>query len=130
MTFRKINKNIKSTYRLFIRHLKYYTAETALIGACFGFRKYTGVVISLLYGLPFIIFLTTFFLIRHQNISYDIWTIAIVYLAATWSFIGPLLIWRYQHIDIKRYFYHCRLIFKSRVDFNTDFRAAITVTGI
>lgn len=62
------------------------------------------------FGLSALGILTSFLLMRLNLVMYDLRIIAFVYLAVLWSFLGPYLIWRYEHITLKNYWAGCRQV--------------------
>ena len=66
------------------------------------------------YGLPAFLVLTGFFLSRRDVITHDGLTILLVYIAAIWAWIGPVFIWRYEHITTTKYLAMCRKVLKNR----------------
>jgi len=94
-----IGSFFRRAQNLFSRH----TPVTASIKLLIGHKRNTWILASLAYGLPAFLVLTGFFLSRRDVITHDGLTILLVYIAAIWAWIGPVFIWRYEHITTTKY---------------------------
>jgi hypothetical protein len=91
-------------------HSRLYTPVTISVRLFIGHGKNTWVLVSLAYGLPVFLILSGFLLSRKDIITHDLLTILLTYVAAIWAWLGPLFIWRYEHIITTEYWAMCRKI--------------------
>ena len=93
-----------------------YTPVSSFIRLAFGFSRLTWLKCVLFYGGIFYVVLTSYLLSRRSCISHSAGTILLVYIAALWTWIGPLLIWRYEHITSIRFVVKMRGVMISAAD--------------
>lgn len=74
-------------------------------------------LVSFLFGLPACIVLPIFLYFRQDSVTHNISTIGLVFLAATWMWIGPVFIWRYEHITATTYWMMYRKVVDNRREF-------------
>lgn len=93
-----------------------FSLPSVLIRTLFSRSKNTARFTSVLFGLPVYAILFFFLMSRHDLVTHDRLTIGLVFLAATWAWIGPVFIWRYEHITTTRYWAMCRNVVKIKSD--------------
>lgn len=93
------------------------TPITALIQVILKGRRNKWLLISILFGLPVYILLTGFLIARLDAISHNFRIIGMTYLAAFWTWIGPLFIWRYEHVTTVRFWVEFRKVVVNKEQF-------------
>lgn len=112
----KIKTSVKSVFQRIMLFSRRHSPPSVLIRILVGHSKNTATFTSLLFGLPVFIVISLFLVDRQSLVTHDSSTIGLVYLAATWAWIGPLFIWRYEHVTTTRYWAMCRNIVRTNGD--------------
>lgn len=100
--------------RRLLHLLRTYTPVTVFIRLALGHRRNTWALASCLYGIPVFLVLSGFLFARKAHISHDALTVALVFLAALWTWVGPVFIWRYEHITSVNFWAMCRKVVKDK----------------
>lgn len=93
-----------------------YSLPSVLIRILFGRSRYAAILVSILFGLPVFGILSFFLISRQDIVTHDTLTIGLVFLAAIWSWFGPVFIWRYEGIITIRYWAMCRNVVRTKSD--------------
>jgi hypothetical protein len=110
--FQRMAHRIKRSIRL----ARHYTFFSSFHTAFFSSGKLRHLKISSTWGFPIVLGFILLLWLRRDSITNDRIAISYVFLAATWSFIGPLFIWRYETKTVKEFWLSCRKIAVDRAE--------------
>ncbi len=78
-----------------------------------GSKKRKWIWGGLLHLIPVIVGLLTLFYFRQGQLTHSMTEINALWLAGTWAWVGPSLIWYYERYTVPIFYKHCRRLIKN-----------------
>ena len=114
---KKYKNKFQKLFREFNSFNKKYSVLTSINLMIVGKKRDRASTISFIHGFPAYYFITIFLILRKDEITFDWLTIFLIYFGTIWAWIGPVFIWRFETITVRKFFTKLSSSVKNKNEF-------------